>query len=125
MEAPDLENKYDTHTTMHKSPKLRSKNLSSSGFVNTNSTNIVNSGKGSLTTQNFFPSVSGANIMAGIDIKLPILTCFQYLMEMPCPKFFHVPNFSLGHNGLITFSIFMRDFQIDAKGQIIYKEENY
>ena len=35
----------------------------------------------------------------------------------------HVPNFSLGHNGLITFSIFMRVCQIDAKGQIIAKEE--
>ena len=28
----------------------------------------------------------------------------------------HVPNFALGQNGLITFSIFMRVFQIDAKG---------
>ena len=37
----------------------------------------------------------------------------------------HVPNFALGHNGLITFSIFMRVCQIDAKGQIIPKEENY
>ena len=37
----------------------------------------------------------------------------------------HVPNFSLGHNGLITFSMFMRVCQIDAKGQIIAKEENY
>ena len=36
----------------------------------------------------------------------------------------HVPNFSLGHNGLITFTIFMRVCQIDAKGQIIV-EENY
>ena len=31
----------------------------------------------------------------------------------------------MGHNGLITFSIFIRFFQIDAKGQIIAKEENY
>ena len=37
----------------------------------------------------------------------------------------HVPNFALGHNGLITFSIFMRVSRIDAKGQIIAKEENY
>ena len=37
----------------------------------------------------------------------------------------HVPNFTLGHNGLITFSIFMRVCQIDAKGQIITHEENY
>ena len=37
----------------------------------------------------------------------------------------HVPNYSLGFNGLITFSIFMRVCQIDAKGQIISKEENY
>ena len=37
----------------------------------------------------------------------------------------HVPNFGMGHNGLITFSIFMRVFQIDAKGQINAKEENY
>ena len=36
----------------------------------------------------------------------------------------HVPNFALGHNGLITFSIFMRVCQINAKGQIIV-EENY
>ena len=37
----------------------------------------------------------------------------------------NVPNFELDHNGLITFSTFMRVFQIDAKGQIISKEENY
>ena len=37
----------------------------------------------------------------------------------------HVLNFSIGHNGLITFSIFMRVCQIEAKGQIIAKEENY
>ena len=39
--------------------------------------------------------------------------------------FYHAQKFSLGHNVLITFSIFMRVFQIDAKGQIIAKEENY
>ena len=39
-------------------------------------------------------------------------------------RIFHVPNFSLGHNGIITFSIFII-CQIDAKGQIIAKEENY
>ena len=37
----------------------------------------------------------------------------------------HVPNFSLGHNGLITFYICIRVCQIDAKGDIITKEENY
>ena len=36
--------------------------------------------------------------------------------------FYHVPNFALAHNVLITFSIFMRVFQIDAKGQIISEE---
>jgi len=40
-------------------------------------------------------------------------------------RIFHVPNFALGQNGLITFSIFMRFCQIDAKGQILAKEENY
>ena len=39
--------------------------------------------------------------------------------------FCHVPNFALGHNGLITFAIFIRVCQIDTKGQIIAKEENY
>ena len=37
----------------------------------------------------------------------------------------HIQKFSLGCNGLITFSILMRVCQIDAKGQIIAKEENY
>ena len=36
----------------------------------------------------------------------------QYWEGMIC----HVPNFSLGQNGLITFSIFIRVCQIDAKG---------
>ena len=60
----------------------------------------------------------------------------KQVLQHPCLKLFedmqywegmicHVPKFSLGHNGLITFSIFMRAFQIDAKGQIIAKEENY
>ena len=40
-------------------------------------------------------------------------------------RIFHVPNFSLGHNGLITFYIFIRVCQIDGKGQIIAKEETY
>ena len=31
-------------------------------------------------------------------------------------------DFSLGHNGLITFSIFVIVFQIDVDGQIIAKE---
>ena len=37
----------------------------------------------------------------------------------------HVPDFAFGQNGLITFAIFTRVCQIDAKGQIIDKEENY
>ena len=60
----------------------------------------------------------------------------KHVLQHPCLKLiedkkycegriFHVPNFSLGHNGLITFSIFIRVFQIDTKGQIIAKEENY
>ena len=40
-------------------------------------------------------------------------------------RIWHVPKFALGYNGVITFSIFMRVCQIDAKGQIITKEENY
>ena len=40
-------------------------------------------------------------------------------------RIFNVPNFELGHNGLITFTIFMRVCQIGSKGQIIAKEENY
>ena len=58
------------------------------------------------------------------------------VLQHPCLKFiedkkywegkiFHVPNFSLGQNVLVTFSIFIRVFQIDAKGEIIAKEENY
>ena len=60
----------------------------------------------------------------------------KHILQHPCLKFLednkylegmicHVPNFSLGHNGIITFSIFMRVCQINAKGQIIAKEENY
>ena len=60
----------------------------------------------------------------------------KQVLQHPCLKLledtqywegmiYHVPNFSLGHNGLITFSIFIRVCQIDAKGQIISKEENY
>ena len=37
-------------------------------------------------------------------------------------RIFHVQNFALGHNSLITFSIFMRVRQIDAKAQIVAKE---
>ena len=58
------------------------------------------------------------------------------VLQHPCLKLFeenkywegricHVPNFSLGQNFLITFSIFMRVCQIDDKGQKIAKEENY
>ena len=39
-------------------------------------------------------------------------------------RIFHVPNIALGHNGLIIFPIFVILYQIDAKGQIIAKEEN-
>ena len=60
----------------------------------------------------------------------------KQVLQHPCLKLmeekkywevsiFNVPIFSLGHNGLITFSILMRVCQIDAKGQIIAKEENY
>ena len=59
----------------------------------------------------------------------------KQVLQRPCLKLLeekqywegsicHVPNFALGHNGLITFSIFVRVFQIDAKGQIIAKEGN-
>ena len=37
----------------------------------------------------------------------------------------HVPNFEMVKNGLITFSILIIVCQIDAKGEIIAKEENY
>ena len=58
------------------------------------------------------------------------------VLQHPCLKFledkqywegniFHVTNFELGHNFLITFYIFIIFFQIDAKGQIIAQEENY
>ena len=60
----------------------------------------------------------------------------KQVLEHPCLKLLEdkqywegricdVPNFALGHNGLIKFSIFMRVCQFDAKGQIIAKEENY
>ena len=60
----------------------------------------------------------------------------KQVLQLPCLKLledkqywegviFHVPNFALGHNGLITFSIFIIVFQIDSKSQIIAKEENY
>ena len=60
----------------------------------------------------------------------------KQVLQHPCLKFledkkywegriFHVPNFKLGHNGLITFCIFMIFCEIDAKGQSISKEENY
>ena len=45
--------------------------------------------------------------------------------EIPHKGNCHVSNFALGHNGLIIFFIFMRVCQIDGKGQIISKEENY
>ena len=60
----------------------------------------------------------------------------KQVLQHPCLKFledkkywegkiFHVPNFALGHNFVIIFSIFIRVFQIDAKGQILANEENY
>ena len=49
----------------------------------------------------------------------------EYVYILPTRTRFHVLNFSWGHNGLIKFSMFMRVCQIDAKGQIIAKEENY
>ena len=66
------ENEYNTPTTPCTSPEVRSRNSSPSGFVNINSTNDVNSGQGSPTTQKNFPSASRTSIMAGTDIKLPI-----------------------------------------------------
>ena len=52
---------------------------------------------------------------------LKLLEDKQYWEGIIC----HVPNFPLGHNGLITSAIFIRVFQIHAKGQILAKEENY
>ena len=53
--------------------------------------------------------------------------CFKFLEDKKYweGRIFHVPNFSLGHNGLIKFFIFIRVCQINANGQIIAKEENY
>ena len=69
-ETPNPKHKYDTSTTLRTSPKVRSIKSSPSSVVNTSSTNTMNSGQGSLNIHIFFPSVSGANIMTGTDIKL-------------------------------------------------------
>ena len=61
-----------TPTTLRTSPKVRSRNLSPSGFVTTSNTNVVNSEQESLTSQKLYLSVIVANIMAGNDIKFPI-----------------------------------------------------
>ena len=63
---------YDTPTTLHTSPEVRSRNSSLSGFVNTSNTNAMSSRQGSLASQIFCPTVIGVNIMARNDIKLPI-----------------------------------------------------
>ena len=72
METPRPKHEYGTPTPSHTSLELISRNLYPSRVLNTSSTNTVNSGQGSLTTQRFFPSVSGDNIMAGTKIKFPI-----------------------------------------------------
>ena len=54
----DPEHEYDTPTTVHTLSEVRSRNSSLGGFVNTSNTNNVNSGQGSLTSQNFFLSVT-------------------------------------------------------------------
>ena len=71
-EAPDMKHGYNSLTTMHVSPKVRSRDLSPSEFVNTSSTNAVNSRQRSLSSQNFVPTIPTINTMAGIGIKLPI-----------------------------------------------------
>ena len=71
-EAPDPEYEYGTLTTPCTSPQVRYINSSPSGFVNTTNNNSGNSGQGSPTSQTFCPSITGVNIMAGNDIKLPI-----------------------------------------------------
>ena len=53
-------------------PEVRSRDLYPSGFVNTSSTNVVDSGHGSLASQNSIPNVSAVSTMPAIDIKFPI-----------------------------------------------------
>ena len=69
----------------------------------------------------------GGNFKESYIKQVPQHPCLKLLEDKQYweGRIFHVPNFALGHNGLITFSIFMRVCQIDAKGQIIAKEENY
>ena len=69
-QIPDHE--YGTPAIPHTSPEVVFRNMFPSRLVNLNSTNTVNSGQGSLTTQKHSPSVLGSNIMPRIDIKLPI-----------------------------------------------------
>ena len=57
---------------MNTSPEVISRDLYPSAFVNTSSTNIVNSGQGSSTSQNFVTTVLAINTMDGSNIKLPI-----------------------------------------------------
>ena len=48
--------------------------------------------------------------------------CHWRIFDWSLEACMHLEN---GGNGLITFSIFMRVCQMDAKGQIIAKKENY
>ena len=71
-EAPNIERGYDTLTAPRTSSKVRYRDLSTSGFVNTSSTNAVNSGKWSPTSQNHVLTVPAVNTMVGTNIKFPI-----------------------------------------------------
>ena len=71
-ETPRPKHEHGTPTTPHTSSEVRSRNSSPRRVVNTSNTKAVNSRQGSSTTQKIFPSVSGANIMVGTDIKLSI-----------------------------------------------------
>ena len=59
-------------TALRTSPKVISRDLSPSVFVNTSSTNAINCRQGSLASQKFVSNVPTVNTMAGSDIKLPI-----------------------------------------------------
>ena len=59
-------------TSLCTSLEVISRDLSPSGFVNTSSTNAVNSGQGSMASKVFIPSIPGVNIMARDYIKFLI-----------------------------------------------------
>ena len=71
-EAPERERAYNLPTTMHTSPEIRLRDLYLSNSVNTSSTDAINSGQGSLTSQNFISTVPTTNTMVGANIKLAI-----------------------------------------------------